>query len=194
MSNGGKQGCVGNKWGGPYVVWWKATMQMQLRRLASSSLAAAEILEDWVPLRCSAAGFGIGEEPQARCVQGRKTKRAKLSPVTDQNGGEGAQGDTRVQEAHTVRAGRLEQDAADAVCTATSARVCAMPLGTGPQRAGANSNKQAPLISAWSAIVHSDIDHGFHGFGGHVCSLPIALPSWTIPLRISGLSTAFIML
>lgn len=151
-------------------------MQMQLRRLASSSLAAAEILEDWVPLRCSAAGFGIGEEPQARCVQGRKTKKAKLSPVTDQNGVEGGQGDTRVQEAHTVRAGRLEQDAADAECTAT--RVCVQCYwGTGPQRAGASSNKQAPLISAWSAIVHSDIGHGFHGFGGHVCPLSIALPS-----------------
>lgn len=135
---------------------------------------AAEILEDWVPLRCSAAGFGIGEEPQARCVQGRKTKRPKLSPVTARTGVRGPGGYTGTPGPYSAsaraRAGRSVQHH---VCSA---------IGAGPQRAGANSDKHAPLISAWSAIVHSDIGHGFGG-QSVLCRSP---PSWTIPLRISG--------
>lgn len=130
-----------------------------------------------MPLRCSAAGFGIGEEPQARFVQGRKTKKAKSSPVTARTGLRGPGGYTGTHGPYSA-GGQLEQTQ----CAHVHSTLCAMPLGPGPQGAGANSNKHAPLISAWSAIVHSDIDHGL-GVLSVLCRSP---PSWTIPLRISG--------
>lgn len=134
---------------------------------------AAEILEDWVPLRCSAAGFGIGEEPQARCVQGRKTKKAKLSPVTERTGVRGPGGYTGTHGPYSAGRG-LEQKQCAAPCVRCH-------WGRGP-KSGGHSNKHDPLISAWSAIVHSDTGHGL----GSVCSSADRLPSWSIPLRISG--------
>lgn len=136
---------------------------------------AAEILEDWVPLRCSAAGFGIGEEPQARCVQGRKTKRAKLSPVTDQNGGEGGQGDTRVQGTHTVRAGRLEQDTAQRSRRSVHGNKCVCvcnAIGDGPPKSGGQQQQASPIN--FRLVGHRPLRYWpwIPGFGGHVC--PIA--------------------
>lgn len=119
-----------------------------------------------MPLRCSAAGFGIGEERQARCVAGQKNQEGEVVACDRQNGGEGARGihgyTWPIQCGTSARADEAVHS--NDACNSIGAR---------PQRAGANSNKHAPLISAWSAIVHSDIGPGSMD-SGSVCPLPIA--------------------
>lgn len=157
----------------------KATMQ----DAAAAGLLpplAAEILEEWVPLRCSAAGFGIGGGTTGSVRAVQKNQEGEVVACDRENGDEGGRpgGYTGTHGPYSA-GGRLEQTQ----CALLRTYDVCDAIGGYPHERGGQQQQAAPLISAWSAIVHSDIGHGL----GSVSPLPIAYQlGWMFPLRISG--------
>lgn len=117
-----------------------------------------------------------------RAVQ--KNQEGEVVACDRENGDEGGlQGDTRVQMAHTVRAEGSSRRSVH--CSVPTYDLCDA-IGGDPHERGGQQQQAAPLISAWSAIVHSDIGHGL----GSVSPLPIAYQLGCFLSPHFGLSTA----